>query len=60
LLEPLNSNDPDDRVMAIQILGEVGDQRALSKLRERLAIVNKELLALVVAIGKLKKRLGVK
>jgi len=49
LLEVLDSDNLDDRLMAIEILGETGDESALSMLRERMAVVNKELYALVVA-----------
>jgi HEAT repeat protein len=49
LLEMLDSDNLDDRLMAIEILGETGDESALSMLRERMAVVNKELYALVVA-----------
>jgi hypothetical protein len=41
-------------------LGEIGDESALKLLRERLNAVSKEHYALVVAVGKLKKKLGVK
>jgi hypothetical protein len=60
LLEMLDSDNLDDRLMAIGILWETGDESALSMLREWMAVVNKELYALVVAVGKLKRRLGVK
>jgi HEAT repeat protein len=60
LLEMLNSDDLDDRVMGIQILGEIGDEEALRVLRQRMALVSEEHYALVVAIGKLKRRLRVK
>jgi hypothetical protein len=60
LLAMLHSDDLDDRLWSSQILGEVGDEEALKALRERMALVNEELCALVVAVGKLKKRLGVK
>jgi HEAT repeat protein len=60
LLDALDSDILDDRVRAIQILGEVGDERALRVLRRRLALANRELSALVVAVGRLKKRVGVK
>jgi HEAT repeat protein len=60
LLAMLDSHDLNDRVAAIQILGEIGDENALRMLRERLALANKETAALIVAVGKLKKNLGVK
>jgi HEAT repeat protein len=60
LLEMLADDDLDDRLTAIQVLGEIGDEEALKILRERLAVVNEEITALIVAVGKLKRRLGVK
>jgi HEAT repeat protein len=60
LLEMLAGNDLEDRLTAIQVLGEIGDDEALKILRERLALVNEEITALIVAVGKLKRRLGVK
>jgi len=60
LLEMLAGDDLDDRLTAIQVLGEIGDEEALKILRERLAVVNEEITALIVAVGKLKRRLGVK
>jgi len=46
--------------MAIQILGEIGDEKALEALRQRMKLANQELVSLVTAVGKLKKKLGVK
>jgi HEAT repeat protein len=60
LLEMLAGDDLDDRLTAIQVLGEIGDEEALKILRERLAVVNEEITALIVAVGKLKRRLEVK
>lgn len=60
LLKILNSDSLDDRLAAIQALDEVGDENVLHLLRKRLAVVNKELAALVMAVGKLKKKLKVK
>ena len=45
----LDNDNLDGHLMAIEILGETGDESALSMLRERMAVVNKELYALVVA-----------
>jgi hypothetical protein len=56
----LNSDNLDNRIIAIHILGEEGDSEILIKLRERLSCTGKELQALVVAVGKLKRKLGVK
>lgn len=60
LLAMLASDNLDERVTAIEALGEIGDERALKMLRERLALVSKEHHALVVAVGKMKRKLGVK
>lgn len=48
LLETLDSDNVNDRTAALKML------------RERLALTNKELSALVIAVGKLKRKLGVK
>jgi HEAT repeat protein len=37
LMEMLTSQDLDDRLAAIQVLGEIGDEEALSALRARMA-----------------------
>jgi hypothetical protein len=42
------------------VLGEIGDEQALHALRARLAVVNRERYALVVAVGELKRKLGFK
>jgi HEAT repeat protein len=58
LLAMLDSDDLAARLTAIQVLGEIGDAAALAALRARMTPVNKELAALIVAVGKLKRRLG--
>ncbi len=60
LLVMLESESRQERLTAIRALGEIGDLTALQKLRERLGPVNRELQELIIAVGKLKKRLGVK
>jgi HEAT repeat protein len=60
LFTMLESESRQERLTAIRVLGEIGDLEALQKLRERLDPVNRELQELVIAVGKLKKRLGVK
>jgi HEAT repeat protein len=60
LLDMLDSDDLDNRLMAIQVLGEIGDADVLKALRQRMALVNQEMVALVAAVGKLKRSLGVK
>jgi HEAT repeat protein len=59
LLDMFASDDLEDRLMAIEMLGETGDEEALSLLRQRLALVNHELDALVTAVDRLKRRLAV-
>jgi hypothetical protein len=56
----LECSSLEERMMAIELLGEVGDQRALKALRVRMIPVNQELAALIIAVGKLKRRLGEK
>ncbi|MBI4789924.1 MAG: hypothetical protein HY782_23065 [Chloroflexi bacterium] len=56
LFTMLASEDLIDRLTAIEVLGDIGDDEALRVLRTRLKRVNQELSALVIAVGKLKKR----
>ena len=58
LMEKLSSPHLDDRLSAIQVLGEIGDKEALGALRARMVSPLEEYYALSVAVGKLKKRLG--
>lgn len=58
LMEMLRSQDLDDRLTAIQVLGEIGDEKTLGALKARMAPPLEEYYALSVAVGKLKKRLG--
>jgi HEAT repeat protein len=60
LIELLDSERLEKRLMAIHALGEVGDEGALRALRERLEPANQELTALIMALGMLKRKLGVK
>ena len=60
LVKMLNSDIPEDRIVAIHILGEEGDLKALRTLRKKLSSVGKEMQVLVVAVGKLKRKLNVK
>ena len=57
-IEMLASQDLHTRLTAIQVLGEIGDAEALGTLKARMASPLEEYCALVVAVGKLKKRLG--
>jgi HEAT repeat protein len=58
LMEKLSSQQLDDRLTAIQVLGEIGDEEALDALRARMVSPLEEYYALSVAVGKLKERLG--
>jgi HEAT repeat protein len=57
MLNVLETDNLDDRVTAIQALGEIGDAEALQRLRERMKLVSREHYALYVAIGKRKRKL---
>ena len=59
-LRQLDDEDPIIRINAINKLGETGDELCLQELRKRLKEISPEHLALVIAIGKLKKSLGLK
>jgi HEAT repeat protein len=58
LLDMLASDDLEDRLMAIEVLGETGDEEALGLLRQRLAVVNRELAVLTNAVDRLKRTLA--
>lgn len=59
LMEMLASQDLYDRLTAIQVLGEIGDEEALGALRARMTRPLEEYYALTIAVGKLRERLGV-
>jgi HEAT repeat protein len=59
-LRQLYDDDQEVRINAINHPGEIGDEICPKELREQLKYVSKELQALIVAVGKLKKELGVK
>ena len=58
LLDMLASDDLEDRLMAIEVLGETGDEEALGLLRQRLALVTRELDVLTSAVDRLKRTLA--
>lgn len=60
LLRQLDSDDMHKRINAIEALGDVGDDICLQELRIRMKLLHDEYQAFIVAVGKLKKRLGVK
>lgn len=49
--------DLDYRLTSIEILGDIGDERALNALRGRMALIGKEYQSLIIAAGKLKRKL---
>jgi hypothetical protein len=59
-LGQLDDIDQDNRIRAIDFLGDSGDELCLKELRERLKYINREHQALIIAVGKLKKNLVVK
>jgi len=59
-LRQLDDENIEVRINAINQLGETGDELCLKELRARLKESSSEHLALVIAVGKLKKSLGLK
>lgn len=59
-LSQLYDDDQEARINAINQLGEIGDELCLKELREQLKYISKEHQALIIAVGKLKKSLGIK
>ena len=59
-IRQLDDADIEVRIDAINQLGETGDEVRLKELRKRLKEMSKEHQALIIAVGKLKKSLGIK
>ena len=59
-LHQLDDEDQEVRIHAIHQLGESGDILCLKELRERLKWMTREHQALIIAVAKLKKDLGIK
>jgi HEAT repeat protein len=59
-IRELYDEDNEVRINAINQLGESGDEQCLKELRERLKSLSKEHMALIIAVGRLKKELGIK
>jgi HEAT repeat protein len=59
-LRQIYDEDQEIRINAINQLGETGDELCLKELREILKYNSKEHQALIIAVGKLKKRLDIK
>ena len=58
-LQDLYSEDQRQRIAAINTLGDIGDELCLKELREQLKTINTEHQALIIAVGNLKKKLGI-
>ncbi|MCX6328896.1 MAG: HEAT repeat domain-containing protein [Bacteroidia bacterium] len=59
-LRELDDENPEIRISAINKLGESGDELCLKELRKRLKDMSQEHQTLIIAVGKLKKSLGLK
>lgn len=59
-LRQLYDDDQEIRINAIDQLGEIGDELCLKELREQLKYISQEHQALIIAVGKLKRTLGIK
>jgi HEAT repeat protein len=59
-LHQLDDEDQEIRIHAINQLGETGDILILKELRERLKWMTREHQALIIAVAKLKRDLGIK
>jgi hypothetical protein len=59
-LHQLEDDDQEVRINAINQLGETGDVLCLKELRERLKFITREHQALIIAVAKLKRELGIK
>jgi len=60
LLKLLDDEDPLIRIDSINNLGESADELSLKELRRKIKEMTPEYQALIIAIGKHKKKLGVK
>jgi len=59
-IQNLYNQDQKIRIDAINQLGDIGDELCLKELREQLKYSNEEYRAYIIAIGKLKKKLGIR
>ena len=59
-LRQIYDEDQEVRLNAITQLGEIGDELCLKELRKILKNSNREHQALIIAVGKLKKKLEIK
>ena len=59
-ISQLDDEDPEVRSETINQLGESGDELCFKEVMARLKSISNEHMALVIAVGKLKKSLGIK
>jgi HEAT repeat protein len=59
-IRDLEDENPEIRIAAINKLGDTGDELCLKELREKLRLITPEHQALIIAVGKLKRKLVVK
>ena len=59
-IHKLDDPDPEVRIRAIDLLGDIGDELCLKELRERLRKMTNEHQALIIAVGKLKRSQGIR
>jgi hypothetical protein len=59
-IRELDDENQKIRINAISQLGDSEDELCLKELRERLKNINQEHIALIIAVGKLKKSTGIK
>jgi len=59
-LRNLYNMDQTIRLDAINQLGDIGDELCLKELRQQLKTISEEHQALIIAVGKLKRKLGAK
>lgn len=59
-IRQLDDEDQHVRINAINHLGDMGDELCLKELRQRLKEMTPEHQALIIAVAKLKKELGIK
>jgi HEAT repeat protein len=59
-LQQIYDEEQETRINAINQLGEIGDELCLKELREILKLNSREHQALIIAVGKLKRKLNLK
>jgi HEAT repeat protein len=59
-LKNLDDEDQNIRLKSIEMLGKIGDELCLKILREKLKFLSFEHRSLIIAVGKLKRKLNIK